>query len=95
VSETAFQEAVGTSKPRWEWLEEKVKVKELSSKHASYPGMPDSNLRTIGSEESLVSRPELEIFGLAMLGGGRVFGTAHVYGTMNQAIAVKSGTDLS
>jgi hypothetical protein len=27
-----------------------------------------------------VGRPELPIFGLAMVGGGKVFGKAHLYG---------------
>lgn len=29
--------------------------------------------------KEMVPRPELEIFGLAMVGGGRVFGTAHLH----------------
>lgn len=78
VNETAWQEAVGTSKPRWEWLEEKVAVKELRPEHASYPGVFD--ISAVENGKSVVSRPELDVFGLAMLGGGRVHGTAHVYG---------------
>ena len=33
-----------------------------------------------GARNELVSRPELEVFGLAMLGGGIVLGAAHPYG---------------
>lgn len=33
-------------------------------------------------KDGLVSRPELEVFGLAMLGGGMVFGAAHPYGEL-------------
>lgn len=32
------------------------------------------------SSDTLYRRPELEVFGLAMVGGGRTFGEAHVYG---------------
>lgn len=81
MNEAPFQEAVGTSKSRWEWLEEKVTVRELRSKSASYPGFLDPTVSAADDEESVVSRPELENFGLAMVGGGRVLGTAHVYGT--------------
>ena len=33
-------------------------------------------------ENELVNRPELEVFGLAMLGGGMVIGAAHPYGML-------------
>lgn len=81
MNETAFQEAVGTSKSRWEWLEEKVPVNELRSEHASHPGFFDSTIYAVNDGESVMSRPELDVFGLAMLGGGVVCGTAHVHGT--------------
>ncbi len=85
VDETPLQEAVGTSKPRWDWLEEKVPPEALSSKGPGYPGLPSlrESQKTpngIGGEQTLVARPEHEIFGLAMLGGGMVFGAAHPYG---------------
>ncbi|MCJ1432684.1 hypothetical protein MMC27_002041 [Xylographa pallens] len=76
VSQTAFQDSVGTTKPRWEWLEEKVSIKEINSKHIGYPGVP-TLVKDDDSTE--IKRPELGVFGLAMLGGGRVFGTAHIY----------------
>ena len=80
VSQTAFQDAVGTEKPRWEWLEEKVRLQDLKASKSGYPGVPSLSTETSGKDDSLLPRPEIEIFGLAMLGGGRVFGTAHVYG---------------
>lgn len=84
VSVTAFQDAVGTSKPRWEWLEEKLPVEQLKSSSSGYPGTPGLDLKN-GTTDSMVPRPELAVFGLAMLGGGRVFGVAHVYGMKNLA----------
>lgn len=90
VAETAFQAAVGTHKPRWNWFEEKVTVRDLKDGncgtdggHSGYPGPFGSELDKAvegkdGSE--LVSRPELAIFNLAMVGGGKVFGKAHLYG---------------
>lgn len=80
VNETPLQEAIGTSKPMWEWLEEKVPARELKSTNGSYPGYFDSYISAVNDWESVVSRPELDIFGIAMLGGGRVNGTAHAYG---------------
>ncbi len=85
VTETAFQDAVGTSKPRWEWLEEKVPAEELRSKSSGYPGVPGLDMAPRNGE-TLISRPELAVFGLAMLGGGRVFGVAHIYGMVNLEI---------
>ena len=117
VDETAFQDAVGTSKARWEWLEEKIPPGEILNTGVGYPGMPHITKQNINrtpakeiandsatkekvngtaTEETVdritteknvdgtatnenvaeiaakgkVSRPELEIFGLAMLGGG-------------------------
>ena len=56
--------------------------KQLGSQGPGYPGLPGrvepSGGKGAGTE--LVSRPELEVFGLAMLGGGMVFGAAHAYG---------------
>lgn len=109
VEETAFQDAVGTTKARWEWLEEKISPDEILNTGVGYPGMPrpmKQNVNKSLTKEAVngsatkegvngsatkedvngsaakdtVSRPELEIFGLAMLGGGRVFGAAHPYG---------------
>ena len=46
----------------------------------------------------MVNRPELEVFGLAMLGGGMVFGAAHPYGELGSTEklireGVLTGTD--
>ena len=89
VEETAFQLAVGTDLPRWSWLEERIpKTKKRINSHG-YPRVSGSTVNgsTISSngateddgQPEMIPRPELEIFGLAMLGGGRVFGTAHLY----------------
>lgn len=83
VDETPFQEALGTSQTRWDWLEEKIPVGEQRSGNASYPGYFDSTISAVNDRELVISRPELDIFGLAMLGGGRVSGTSHVYGIKN------------
>ena len=83
IDETAWQDAIGTSKPRWDWLEEKHSLNDLmGSSGAGYPGLPSFKQKEVNgvSKERLASRPELEVFGLAMLGGGLVFGAAHPYG---------------
>jgi hypothetical protein len=81
VAETAFQDAVGTTKPRWDWLEEKVPADQLATRGTGYPGMPSAEgVSSESDKEQLVARPEHEVFGLAMLGGGMVFGSAHPYG---------------
>ncbi|KAF2205777.1 S-adenosyl-L-methionine-dependent methyltransferase [Delitschia confertaspora ATCC 74209] len=80
VQKTAWQDAIGTNKTRWEWLEERVKPEKLQDSGGHYPGLPSLALETPPTgEDGLVARPELEIMGLSMVGGGRVFGTAHVY----------------
>ncbi|KAF4229636.1 hypothetical protein CNMCM6457_006269 [Aspergillus fumigatiaffinis] len=83
VKETAWQKAVGTTKERWNWLEEGVTATELrNGRSGAYPGPfgPDVTAALQGtSEEQSIRRPELDIFGLAMLGGGRVFGVAHLF----------------
>ncbi|KAI1372049.1 S-adenosyl-L-methionine-dependent methyltransferase [Hypoxylon crocopeplum] len=86
---TPWQDAVGTSKSRWDWLEEKVRVCDLlSGRNASqgglsgYPGVFGAELQKACNDadgEALVKRPEHSIFGLAMVGGGRVFGQAQLY----------------
>jgi hypothetical protein len=77
VSETAFQDALGTTKPRWEWIREKTTISEINEQMVGYPGYPS---RIQGEGQEVVNRPELEIFELAMTGGGQVFGECHVYG---------------
>ena len=94
VNETAFQDALGTSKPRWEWLEESIDLSQTAEngRGLGYPGVPDlhsklrsallrdNHLEANGSHNQFSSRPELDVFGLAMVGGGRVFGAAHPHG---------------
>jgi hypothetical protein len=41
----------------------------------------DAGEDIVGGTDSRVSRPEHEVFGMAMLGGGKIFGAAHAYGT--------------
>ena len=52
----------------------------VGSEGIGYPGLPSAGLTNGYEKDDLVSRPELEVFGLAMLGGGKVFGAAHQYG---------------
>lgn len=84
VEETAFQNAVGTKKPRWDWLEEKITRAAVNDGGLGYPGVPAvEKLYFEGQEEhAAIARPELETFGLAMTGGGKVYGTAHLYGEL-------------
>lgn len=110
VDKTAFQEAVGTTKSRWDWFEEHVPYSELGGKGSGYPGYPDDKLKlahriTASAKgglpkeddqlekgrgasvngnadklQDLYTRPELGLFALAMVGGGRVWGQAQAYG---------------
>jgi hypothetical protein len=87
VAQTAWQDAIGTTKTRWEWIEERVEQDKLLQSGGHYPGIPSLVLEPQPKgEDGLVARPELEIMGLAMVGGGRVFGAAHVYGKMRSSI---------
>ena len=52
---------------------------EINAQKVGYPG---SFSRVEGQEDEVRDRPELEIFGLAMAGGGSVFGMSHVYGKL-------------
>ena len=79
MSETALQDALGITVPRWEWIREKTTVDDNTQK-VWYPDYPS---RVEGKDEDVVDRPELEIFGLAMAGGGSVFGQSHVYGALH------------
>ncbi|KAI5919292.1 S-adenosyl-L-methionine-dependent methyltransferase [Camillea tinctor] len=86
---TPWQDAVNTKKPRWEWLEENPKVEHIKSglngtdgAPSAYPGPFGNVLKTSIEGKSTgqeIRRPEHKIFGLAMLGGGKVFGQAHLY----------------
>jgi hypothetical protein len=79
VRETAFQKAVGTTKARWDWFAERVPRDDVRPKDVAYPGLPDvTNVKP--GLDGLFSRPELENFSLAMVGGGMVSGAAHAFG---------------
>jgi hypothetical protein len=86
VEETAFNLAVGTDLPRWSWLETRIPASDVKRVNGQgYPraGPVDAHAKGVngkhdGRSEETVQRPELEIFGRAMVGGGKVFGAAHV-----------------
>ncbi|KAM0629128.1 hypothetical protein ACHAPW_006972 [Verticillium nonalfalfae] len=120
VDQTAWQDALGVSKSRWDWLEENTSASDLhkgynaavqgttdtdtaartspsapgagdqggdaaaASPKTPYPGVFGTELsRVVGSgvgDGQPISRPEHAIFSLAMVGGGRVFGRAHLHG---------------
>ena len=87
VDETAWQDAVGTTKTRWNWLEETLSPKDLvASRGAGYPGLPTLKREIVNGvlNEEPISRPEHSVFGLAMLGGGLVSGAAHPHGKTDQ-----------
>lgn len=92
VTNTAFQRAVGTTKERWAWLEEGNTAAELQQGRSgtgvySGPFGPDFAEKVDHKRpDELVRRPELDVFGLAMLGGGMVFGTAHLYGLFHRTL---------
>ncbi|KAK6336861.1 hypothetical protein TWF718_009650 [Orbilia javanica] len=93
VDLAAFQDAVGTKSSMWNWLEETTTVKDILNGHngsagagSAYPGIFGDELRRYVNETSechddqrSVLRPEHAIFSLAMIGGGRVNGRAHLY----------------
>ena len=94
VDETAWQDALGTTMSRWDWLEEKVSPDQLSKDGVGYPSVPQPEKFMNGSadpaKKHVVSRPEHEIFNLSMLGGGRVHGAAHPYGQYNPVASKES-----
>ncbi len=87
---TAGQDAMGTKKPMWEWLEETITVDDLLAGRNGSNGGPSPYEGVFGSQlekavqgragHDLIARPELEIFGSAMVGGGKATGLAHCYG---------------
>ncbi|KIW05311.1 uncharacterized protein PV09_03836 [Verruconis gallopava] len=80
VTKTAWQDAIQTTKSRWDWIEERVEQEKLLDSGGHYPGIPSVVIEPPPKgEDGLVARPELAIMGLAMIGGGRVFGSAHVH----------------
>ncbi|KAH8882922.1 O-methyltransferase A [Thozetella sp. PMI_491] len=85
-----FQQALGTKKPYWEWLEEKISVKALregclngsDGGPSPYSGLFGSELaRTIEgrSDDELLPRPELAIFSKAMIGHVNYFSAYSQY----------------
>ncbi|KKA24443.1 O-methyltransferase [Rasamsonia emersonii CBS 393.64] len=96
VRETAFQRAVNTTKARWDWLAERVSPAQIQPQNTPYPGVPDvHNWNLVPGADGLVGRPELENFGLAMVGGGKVTGTAHAFdypwADLGEAVVVDVG----
>ncbi|KAL9032135.1 MAG: hypothetical protein Q9180_006679 [Flavoplaca navasiana] len=82
VDETAWQDALGTTMSRWDWLEEKVTPDKISKPGVGYPSVPqpesaiDGDIEAVG--KPLVGRPEHQIFNLSMLGGGRTTPGLHL-----------------
>ncbi|KAI9688867.1 MAG: hypothetical protein M1822_001224 [Bathelium mastoideum] len=89
VANTAWQCSMRTPKSRWEWLDEKTTAADLkhgtfglNGNRSAYPGPFGTELDKAldnGKDGQQLARPEHAIFGLAMLGGGKVFGEAHLY----------------
>jgi hypothetical protein len=82
VAETALQEALGTPKSRWDWLSERVRPDQITNDGVGYSGVADPQNWTHLQPDSdgLIKRPELDNFGLAMVGGGKVSGAALPFG---------------
>ncbi|KAL1850966.1 hypothetical protein Daus18300_012757 [Diaporthe australafricana] len=81
--------AMGTDKPLFDWLSEKLPPSQIVSDGPGYPGVPDtSNWDISPDSEGLVNRPELGNFALAMVAGGTTSGAAHAYGIMRFFLAV-------
>ncbi|KAL9034022.1 MAG: hypothetical protein Q9214_007235, partial [Letrouitia sp. 1 TL-2023] len=84
VEETAWQEALGYPKARWDWLEEHVTLEETFNLGPGYPGIPGASemfkeSASSGVKGDKIPRPELAAFGLAMTAGGRIHGAPHPY----------------
>ncbi|PKY04557.1 S-adenosyl-L-methionine-dependent methyltransferase [Aspergillus campestris IBT 28561] len=81
VHKTAFQRAMGTSQSRWEWLEGQPLENEGISEawRTNYPGIPGQETVVKQSGAAFQQqRPELQLFSVAMVGGGRVTTRTHV-----------------
>ena len=93
-----MQLATGTSKPLWEWFEEKITVKDVldgntgpDGRSSGYPGVFGSELEAAvrgKNTNELIPRPEISNFGLAMIGGGRVHTEAHLYGKRDRPLLI-------
>lgn len=88
VTKTPLNEALGTDKPYWDWLAVKIKPEDIGKgSGVGYSGVPDpkswSHLKP--DADGLIKRPELENFGLGMVGGGKVSGSALPFGECTYA----------
>ncbi|CAN9179538.1 unnamed protein product [Alternaria sp. RS040] len=81
VDETAFHRAMGTHKPLWEWMTEKLLPSQVVSDGPGYPGVPDLSACSDSRDAPgvIINRPELENFALAMVAGGKTSGAAHAF----------------
>ena len=86
-----FQQGLGTSKPYWEWLEEKITVKALREGSLNgndggpspYSGLWGWKLKeTIQGrpDDELLARPELAIFSKAMIAHVAYYSAFSSYG---------------
>ncbi len=92
VTETAWHEAHGSAKPRWEWLAENITPSEIQNEGVGYPGVPDPGqfAHLVPDVDGKIPRPELEIFGLAMVGGGRAISASQPYGSFSYEIQLRN-----
>ena len=82
---TPWQDAVGTTQSRWDWLDEKVTYDDYkkSMDSSGYPGAFGDELdsfKALAKDGVSVARPEHSIFGLAMVETGEVLSRPHLYG---------------
>jgi hypothetical protein len=86
-----LRQALGTDKPYWEWLEDKISVKNLRDGcHNGTDGGPSPYAGLWGAElhdtitgkadDDMIPRPELAIFGRAMSGHVDSFSAFSQYG---------------
>ena len=86
MTETAWHEAHASSKPRWEWLADKIHPSQIQNEGVGYPGVPDPSqfAHLMPDDDGNIPRPELELFGLAMVGGGRAISASQPYGSFHK-----------
>ncbi|KAH7325589.1 S-adenosyl-L-methionine-dependent methyltransferase [Stachybotrys elegans] len=107
VEVTPFQDAVDTTTTRWTWLEEKAKVNDIlagrngpGGSRSAYPGVYGTEYKDLialaeaGRGDEEVVRPEHNLFGLAMVGGGRVYAQAHLYDFPWQSLGNATVVDI-
>lgn len=72
---------MGTNRPIFDWLAERLSLSQVVRDGPGYPGVPDlSNWDLEPDDQGLVSRPEMGNFALAMVAGGKTSGAAHAFG---------------